>query len=81
VSLGAGFEVTKAQASPSGSLFLLAADSDLECSATSSAACLPACHHAAHPDIMNQTSETVSQPQITVFIPESCHGHSISSQQ
>ena len=42
--LGLGFEVSKAQARPSGSLFLLSMDPDAELSAGSLA---PACLHAA----------------------------------
>jgi hypothetical protein len=45
VSLRVGFEVSKVQARPSGSLFLLSADPDVELSASSPASCLPACHH------------------------------------
>lgn len=46
VSVGVGFEVSKAQARPSGSLFLLPADLDIELSATSPTPHLPAYHHA-----------------------------------
>ena len=49
MSLGEGFEVSKSQARPSGSLsLLLPADSDIEFSTTTTALCLPAYHHVFH---------------------------------
>lgn len=49
VSLGVGFGVLKAQASPSVSLFLLPEDLNVEFSAKSQLR-LPACHHAPYYD-------------------------------
>lgn len=53
VSLGVGFRVSNAQARCSVSLFLLSADLDSELSATFTAHCLPACHHASHNNELN----------------------------
>lgn len=50
MSLGVGFGVSEAQVRSSVSLFLLFVDPDIGLSATSSAPCLPACHHASHLD-------------------------------
>jgi hypothetical protein len=44
------FEVSEVQDRPSGFLFLLPADTDVELSASCPAPCLPACHHASHHD-------------------------------
>ena len=49
VSLEVDFEVSKAQARPSGSLSL-PVDPGVELSAPSPAPCLPAGHHASHHD-------------------------------
>jgi hypothetical protein len=48
VFLEVDFEVSKAQARPSVSLFLLPTDPDVELSATSPTSCVPACHHVSH---------------------------------
>jgi hypothetical protein len=49
--VGAGFEVSYAQAMPSvAHSLLLPADQDVEISAPSPAPCLPPCCHASHHD-------------------------------
>ena len=53
VSLGMGFEVSRVQARPSGSLFLLPVGLDVEFSTISPAPCLPECHHIPHNDEMD----------------------------
>lgn len=51
MSLGVGFEDSRAEARPSGPvsqclpLFLMLVDPDVELSDTFSSTCLPACHH------------------------------------
>ena len=47
---GAGLEVSKAQARPNDSLFLLSADSEVELSAPSLAPHFPACCDTSQPD-------------------------------
>lgn len=47
VSLEEGFEISNVQVKPSVSLFLLPVDPNVELSATSSALCSPAWHHAS----------------------------------
>lgn len=74
-----GFEVSKSQARPSGSLFLLPVDPDVELLAPL-APCLPV---AMYPTmmIMDETSETVSQLQLRALFYKSCLGHGVSPQQ
>ena len=47
VTMDAGFEVSKTQARPSISLFLLPVDQDVKLSATSATFFLPVCHQAS----------------------------------
>ena len=82
MSLELGFEVSDAQPIPNVTvLFLLPPDLDVELSATSPAACPPACSHAFCHDDNGLTLGTVSQPQLNVFLYKSCCGHGVSSQQ
>ena len=61
----------------------LPSDQDIELLTLSPAACLSTCRHVAHHDDNgpNWTTETVSQPQLNLFLYKSRHGHSVSSQQ
>jgi hypothetical protein len=70
VSLWVDFEISKAQAQtqPSGCLFLLPADPDVELSGTSPAPCLPACFLASHHADNGLNLSIVSQPELNVFI-------------
>jgi hypothetical protein len=65
VSLGMGFEVSKAHARPSLSVPKY---QDVELSAPSPAPYLPVCHSASCHDNNGQSSETVSKPPITCFL-------------
>lgn len=80
VSVGMGFEVSEAQARPSGSiLFLLPANPDVKLSAPFPTRCLstsPMSHH--DDDGLNLC--TVSQPHLNVFLYTSCHKYGVSQQ-
>ena len=48
MTLGVGFELSKAYARPSGSVFLLPVDSDVDLTTASPAPCLPTCRHVSY---------------------------------
>ena len=80
VSQEVGFEVSKAQPRSSVSLFLLPVDPDVKFSLLQHRVCPRA---TMLPDTMTMDwiSETVSQPQLNVFLYKRGHGHGVSSQQ
>ena len=82
VTVGAGFEVSYVQASPSvvNSLHLLPSDQDVELSSPSPTPCLSACHHASHHAKGLNLGDCKPVP-IKCFLYKSCHGHGVSSYQ
>ena len=70
MSLGVGFEVSKAQARPSVTLVLLSVDQDVKLSATSSAPYLSLCHHAPHHDDngLNKPLKLVRKTQLSASL-------------
>lgn len=72
--------VSKAQAGSSASP-PASANLNVELSAPSPAPGLPARQHSPAVMTMEQTSETASQPQVTGFFSNHCHGCAVSSQQ
>lgn len=52
---------------------------EVELSAPSPAPRLPACHHASHHLIVGRASDTVSQPQLNVFLYKSSCGNGVKA--
>ena len=78
VTVGAGFEVSYAQATSSVTeRLLLPVGQNVELSAPSTVPCLSACHHVNN----EQNLRTASQPHLKVFRYKSCHDHGVCSQQ